>query len=77
MLIYPNPGTGAFSLNLSNAAKGNYTLSIHDVLGRRISERNVDFSRQKTIPFEINSKGLYFVSLKNGNNRITQKVLVE
>jgi hypothetical protein len=76
ILIYPNPSTGAFTINYSNLPKGNWTLNIFDVLGKLINTRKVD-ANAETTTFQINSNGLYFVSLQSGDNRITQKVIVE
>ncbi|MCW3075621.1 MAG: fungalysin family metalloprotease precursor [Bacteroidetes bacterium] len=76
LLIYPNPSTGAFNLSYAEG-KDEYSLEVYDVLGRLISDKKVNFSTEKTVTFDINSKGLYLVTLKNGNHRITQKVIVE
>lgn len=76
MLVYPNPSQGDFIINFSNLPKGNWTLNVHDVMGRLISTKKVDSNSESTI-LQINAKGLYFVSLQSGDNRITQKVIVE
>ncbi len=75
-LIYPNPSTGAFTINFSKLEKGNWNLTVYDVMGRLISTQKVDSNSESTT-LQIVSKGLYFVSLQSGNNRITQKVIVE
>ncbi len=76
MLIYPNPSQGAFTVNFANLPKGNWTLSVYDVMGRVISSRKIEANLESTT-LQINAKGLYFVSLQSGGNRITQKVIVE
>ena len=40
-LIYPNPSSGAFTINLMNVAKGT-TITVYDVLGQLITSRKVD-----------------------------------
>jgi len=74
--IYPNPSTGAFTINFSNLPTGNWVINVTDVLGRMISTKKVDSNSESTT-LQINAKGLYFVSLQSGGNRITQKVIVE
>lgn len=74
--IYPNPSSGIFNLSAGNLS-GNYTLNIHDVLGRLITTQKLNLSSDKIATFEILSKGLYIVTLENKENRITQKIIVE
>jgi len=75
-LIYPNPSAGTFTIKYSDLPKGNWTLNVHDVLGRMITSKKIDSNTDNTT-LQINGKGLYFVILQNGNNRISQKVIVE
>lgn len=74
--VYPNPGTGAFTLNMING-KGVYTLTVYNVMGRIVTSKNVEFSGTGNAQFEIKEKGLYIVSLQNEKVRMTQKVIVE
>lgn len=74
--IYPNPSSGMFNLIASNL-HGEYTLNIHDVLGRLINTKKLNLDSGKIVTFEILSGGLYFVTLENKENRITKKVTVE
>lgn len=76
VLIYPNPSSGIFNLSAANLS-GNYTLNIHDVLGRLINTQKLNLSTDKNVTFEILSKGLYIVTLENKESRITQKIIVE
>lgn len=76
-LVYPNPSSGAFSIRLGEEIQGNYVLNIHDVLGRLISTEKINVSSDKIITFEIQARGLYFVSLHGKEKMITQKVIVE
>ncbi len=75
-LIYPNPSSGAFTVKFTDLPKGNWNLTVYDVMGRVISTKKVDPSSESTV-LQINSKGLYFVCLQSGDNRVTQKVIVE
>lgn len=76
MLVYPNPSQGQFTVNFSNLPKGNWTLSVFDVMGRVISSQKIEATLESTT-LQIVSKGFYFVTLQSGNNRVTQKVIVE
>ncbi|MBI2722858.1 MAG: T9SS type A sorting domain-containing protein [Bacteroidetes bacterium] len=74
--IYPNPNTGAFTVNFGSLPKGNWSIVIHDVIGRLISTQKIDYSLQSTL-VNIEAKGLYFVTLQNGTDKLTKKVVVE
>jgi len=75
-LIYPNPSSGLFTIKYSDLPKGKWTLNVHDVLGRLITSKRIEGNSDNTT-LQITGKGLYFVSLQNGSERITQKVIVE
>lgn len=75
-VVYPNPSSGAFTVKWSDLPKGNWTLNVHDVLGRIITSKKIDNNSDNTT-LQINTKGIYFVTLQNGSDRITQKVIVE
>ncbi len=76
MTIFPNPSSGHFTVNYGLLPKGDWSLIVHDILGRRISQQKINYTLQTT-SLEILSKGLYFVTLESKENRITQKVIVE
>ncbi len=76
LLVYPNPSQGEFTVSLSNLPKGNWSLTVYDVLGKLISSQKVDSNMESTT-LRISSKGIYFVSLQSSDNRVTQKVIVE
>lgn len=76
MKVYPNPSTGAFTIELETP-RGVYQLAVYDMMGRLVSQRDVDFNSERTVKFDIKTKGLYIVTLQNGNSRTTQKVVVE
>ncbi len=76
MSVFPNPGNGKFNLELNNG-NGKYTMQIHDLMGRVLERREVDFSEKRRIEFQIQAKGMYIVTLQNAESRITGKVIVE
>ncbi len=76
MSVYPNPSSGAFTLETKDA-KGRYNMNVYDLMGRMIESRQVDFAAEPSVKFEIKCKGLYIVTLTNGDNRLTKKVVEE
>ncbi len=76
MLIYPNPTAGTFTIGFTNLTSCACTLTIYDRLGKQISNTKIQAKTGSTT-LQIENKGLYFVSLQDGKERITQKVIVE
>jgi hypothetical protein len=74
-VIYPNPNTGRFSLQL-NQFTNNQRIEIYNTLGTKVYEQVVD---RQTSLFDLDlSKGLYSVYLINDLNRgVPQKILIE
>lgn len=78
MLVYPNPGTGAFTISLERPVKEDCVLSVHNALGQLVDSITIMRGATST-SFEIMSKGLYLVSIEieTEAGRVTQKVIVE
>jgi hypothetical protein len=76
MNIYPNPSKGTFNLACKDA-KGMCNLTAFDATGRMILNRKVDFTNEKTISFNLQGPGIYFVTVQNSSSRVTKKVIVE
>src|SRR4051812_47289631 len=75
-VIYPNPSNGSFSLEVTNG-KGIYKMAVYDVLGRIVLSRNIDFSLEQIVRFNLPEKGIYVVSLTGGTRPMTKKVVVQ
>lgn len=76
ILIYPNPSAGEFTINLSSLSKGKWTLTVYDVMGREITSQKVN-ADSESAHLQINTKGLYFVCIQEGDKRVTKKVVID
>jgi hypothetical protein len=77
--IFPNPFNDIVHINLSNQNEAKYTLELSDCLGRIILRETMQAS-QKSHLLNLNhlkSKGVYFISIRNQQNRliIHEKIL--
>ena len=75
--VYPNPFKEPLNIAFPEANGEKYSTEITDYLGRIIIQEEV-INNTGTCPFnieEIQSKGFYFITIKNkdGDQRITQK----
>lgn len=76
LTIFPNPGSGKFTANYQLPAKGKWILIITDVLGRIITSEDLDQNSQEN-NFHISSPGFYIITLTNGLENLSRKIIVE
>jgi hypothetical protein len=76
--LFPNPNSGSFEMIYHGVKDESATITIADMNGRIISEWNV-FSKpgDNSIPVQINEKGIYILTLKNGSGIMNKKVTVQ
>ncbi|MDX5348296.1 MAG: T9SS type A sorting domain-containing protein [Hymenobacteraceae bacterium] len=77
--VYPNPNQGKFTLQLHNLNVATVSISVADLLGKKIFEKTVPVLNS-TLLEEITLpqvKGLYLLQLKAGAEVVTRKVVVE
>ena len=76
--IYPNPNNGEFTVNLKQTKSNKVTVNVHDLRGRKIYDNA--FKTQGSLNENINlgsvQSGVYLVSVNDGENQITKKILV-
>jgi hypothetical protein len=70
MYVFPNPNSGEFNIQVSRTTE----VIIHNSIGQVIYESII---HENITPVSLNgyARGIYFVHLKQGNNRTTVKVL--
>jgi hypothetical protein len=61
--IYPNPGSGVFRYTLANKSTSINLLSVRDVLGKIIYEKELGQTTTGTIDLTSCAKGIYFVEI--------------
>ncbi|MFK7934386.1 MAG: T9SS type A sorting domain-containing protein, partial [Saprospiraceae bacterium] len=76
-VIYPNPVSEVVNISLPNDVKPNATVRLLNAFGQVVSVQQVDLGNF-TIQQDVANfaPGLYFIQLKNGNETMTQKVIV-
>ena len=77
--IYPNPNNGIFNLKGSFITNNRLQISIYDVRGRRVYENKFNSTPNfnKQIHIENVAAGLYIVTLSDGINTATKKIIIE
>jgi hypothetical protein len=80
MIIYPNPTSGLFTIELKNQLSGELTISILDLGGKEIMNIKTDKTSEnftKQIDLSVLSKGIYIVKTNINNRLDTRKVIVK
>ena len=79
ILIHPNPSNGKIVLEMNNVIAGNYLITIRNLLGQNVYDKNVKIQGvyKTNIDFSRYGTGTYFLSVSNINVRITKKLIVE
>jgi hypothetical protein len=74
--LFPNPSKEIIEIKLGNVLE-NYSISIYDLEGKKI--KNIDnlIGNQTSLNISDFKKGFYYVEIKQGNNRIRKKLLVD
>lgn len=78
--VFPNPGTGNFTLKLSITEKGNYEICLKNVLGQTLSTETLsNFKGDYNKQFDLTTygKGVYMLSLIHANGQQVKKIIVE
>ena len=73
--IYPNPGTGIFVIQFAGTGNNNISLKVTDAFGRTIRSEQISRTKgQYILDLNDKEKGIYFVSIGNGDKQIMKKV---
>lgn len=77
--LYPNPSEGIFNLELGGDIQGSFQVNVVNMLGQTTFTEaiTVNGTTVKTIDLTHLEKGVYFVSLENGDERLVRKVVVK
>ncbi|MBI2271395.1 MAG: T9SS type A sorting domain-containing protein [Bacteroidetes bacterium] len=81
-LLFPNPTTGAFTVQLNGQNEDNVSVAIHDVLGREVYYTNAGVDELSgsgnlfVTPYETIPSGIYYVIASSGNKVVKQKLII-
>ncbi len=73
--VFPNPAKGIVNIDLAGSVAGDTTFELFDIQGRKVISK-VSSNNFETLNVENLSEGVYMLSIQNGNNKTTKKVLI-
>ncbi|HBY67600.1 MAG TPA: peptidase, partial [Flavobacteriaceae bacterium] len=76
--LYPNPTTGVVNLEFITNTTSKVSVSVYDLRGRMVAGK--EFNNQggtfkETFDYSSLNSGMYFITVKNGNRKVTSKLL--
>ena len=76
--LYPNPTTGVVNLEFITNTSSKVSVSVYDLRGRMVAGK--EFNNQggtfkETFDYSSLNSGMYFITVKNGNRKVTSKLL--
>jgi alpha-tubulin suppressor-like RCC1 family protein len=74
--IFPNPSSGIFKVQMGNSQAG-AKVTVRDVLGTCLLEKDFRGETSQEINLCCQPKGIYFVELLSGEERVVRKVVVQ
>ena len=82
LLVYPNPGTGDFTIQYDVLKRANVRIDIFDLQGawiRTIVNIPEQYEGKYQIPLHLNelANGIYLVNMINEGKRYTEKLIIE
>jgi hypothetical protein len=74
--VFPNPSSGIFTIQMENCRVGT-RITVHDVLGSCLLERKCRGETSQEINLSCQPRGIYFVELLSGDEKVVRKVVVQ
>lgn len=77
MMVYPNPGTGNFKVDLLQQSDKLYEMRVMNASGQVIEKKSFYATDQIEVDLTGYEKGIYFIELKVGEALFRQKVVLQ
>src|SRR5690606_26590523 len=78
--FYPNPTNGEFTIATDGLENDNAILTVRDISGKIVLRENIKNSSNaflKTYNLNEYAKGLYLISILDGDNQINKKLILK
>lgn len=78
-VLYPNPNNGSFNIQFNSASSNEIGVTVHDVRGREIFNKNYQNTGtfEQTVQLSNVQKGIYLVTVKDGDRKEVKKIVIE
>jgi|GEM_PF-5968116 len=75
--VYPNPGTGLFTIEVNGEPSSGSQLQVFDMMGNCVQQSPATLEKTLLLNLESLPKGVYFVELKASRGIVVKKVVLQ
>lgn len=76
--FFPNPTKDSLHINMGDLQVDNYDLVVTDINGKNVISKSITSPKLvETVNVEGLSKGIYLVTLKSGDKKVSKKIVIE
>jgi photosystem II stability/assembly factor-like uncharacterized protein len=76
VIIYPNPASEYVQVTIPELI-ANVSVIIHDALGRKVMQQEITNTNSVRMDLNGISRGIYYVSISEGKNSVTKKLIIK
>lgn len=77
MVLFPNPSTGIFTLEMRSAVQETVRVTITNITGEKVQEMSIHTNAATEIRLPYAATGMYFVVVNTTQGRVISKLLVQ
>lgn len=76
-LVYPNPSSGKFNIQVPPNVNGPIEMEVVDVFGRVVLRKICTSDQENFIDLGTKKNGVYFIQMKNGSESVRLKIILK
>jgi hypothetical protein len=78
VLVYPNPSSGVFTIDMKNNLTGSAIIKVYNMVGEEVKNINCNgCNNRTTLDLSKQAQGVYYLQISNKDQTITKKIIIE
>ncbi len=77
VVVYPNPNNGTFFLNIGSQKAEVYQVKVVNLIGQSVWSETLTANAKREIDLSAAPKGVYFVQIEFGNEKVVKRVVLQ
>ncbi|TAE58129.1 MAG: T9SS C-terminal target domain-containing protein [Bacteroidetes bacterium] len=75
--LFPNPTNGVFYVDIRSAAESSVKVKVVNMIGQTLREAEASVGERLTFDMSNSPKGVYFLQIGEGSERLTRRIVVQ